>query len=108
LLYSAFVEGCLSTDSIARKNAFRKVLSHWNETSTADKFLAAPYWLCTVAWFATYEPAALEEIDWQAHWQQFVKQQNGNIPKWIAEVAQRLEFQLPEAVFPDVTNASDL
>ena len=95
LLFSAFVEGCWAANQDARNEAFRRVLLHWGELSTANKNKGEPYWLCATAWCATFGLAEAVEDDWEAGWQKFVKQRNGRIPRWMLDVARRLEFQWP-------------
>lgn len=96
LLYSAFVEGCSAAGQAARNDAFRQVLSHWAVLSKAGKTKGESYWLCAAAWCATFEPAEVVETEWEASWRQYVKQRNGFIPRWMLDVARRLEFQWPE------------
>jgi tetratricopeptide (TPR) repeat protein len=94
LLLSAFVEGCSAADQTTRNDTFRRVSSLWSGLSMVDKNRGKPYWLCAAAWCATFEPPAAD-TEWEASWQQYVKQRNGHIPRWMLDVAQRLEFQWP-------------
>jgi glycosyltransferase involved in cell wall biosynthesis len=96
LLFSAFVEGCSAANRAARNDAFRRVLSLWDDLSMADKTSGEPYWLCAAAWCATFEPAEVVETEWEVSWRQYVKQRNGRVPQWMLDVARRLEFQWPE------------
>jgi tetratricopeptide (TPR) repeat protein len=96
LLFSAFVEACVAIDQAARINAFRQVLSVWNDLSIASKTRGEASWLCAAGWCAKYEPADLVETDWLDRWRQFAKQRDGRIPQWMLDVARRLEFQWPE------------
>ncbi|HXU37758.1 MAG TPA: tetratricopeptide repeat protein [Blastocatellia bacterium] len=96
MLFSAFVNACVSEDRTVRKDAFRQVFSHWTNLSMAEKMGSEPYWLCAAAWCATFEAPALVETDWEISWRQFVKQRSGSLPRWMLEVARRLGFQWPE------------
>jgi hypothetical protein len=98
LFYSAFVEACWAADQAARADAFRRALSNWGDLSIGNKTRNENYWLCAAAWRAKFEPAELGETDWEARWRQFTKQRYGFIPRWMLEVARRLEFEWPESI----------
>lgn len=96
LFYSAFVEACWATNQATRGEPFLRVLAHWAELSTADKTPSKAYWLCATAWCAKFQPAEVADNDWEASWRSYVNKRNGFIPRWMIEVARRLEFQWPE------------
>jgi tetratricopeptide (TPR) repeat protein len=95
LLLSAFVEACSAADRAARKDAFRRVLLNWADLSMADKTKGEPNWLCAAAWCATFEPADLAEPRWEDSWRQYAERRKDRIPRWMLDVARRLEFQWP-------------
>jgi tetratricopeptide (TPR) repeat protein len=94
-LFEDFVEACEATDRAVRSEAFRRVLSSWDELSTANKTSGEPYWLCAAAWCAAFEPADLGESNWRDRWRQFANQRNGRLPRWMIDVAGRLGFEWP-------------
>ena len=95
-LYASFVQACCTPDQTIRTDAFKQVVSQWNQLSRANKNTAQDYWLCATAWCAIYQPADMENLDWQEKWHQFVKQRQGHEPRWMLEVAHRLKFKWPE------------
>lgn len=95
-LYASFVQACCSPERTACENAFKQVTALWNDLSLANKASVRNYWLCAAAWLATHEPAAISGLNWQAEWQKFNSQRQGNIPQWMLEVARRLGFKWPE------------
>lgn len=55
------------------------------------------YFLSSCAWLHHHEPSALTDIDWLDNWQQFQQQRQNRLPQWMQILAQRLNFQFPEA-----------
>ncbi len=96
LLFSAFVEGCWSTERVARGDAFRQSLTGWNDLPIASRTRGESYWLCAAAWCAEYAPVNLLETDWLDVWRRFAEQRKGRAPHWMLDVARRLEFEWPE------------
>jgi tetratricopeptide (TPR) repeat protein len=96
LLFSAFVEACWAMDRATRGGAFGRVLSVWNELSVASKTRGEDYWLCAAAWCAKYAPANLAGAEWLDAWRRLAKRHAGRIPRWMLDVAGRMEFQWPE------------
>jgi len=47
------------------------------------------------AWCATFEPSAVEELNWRVSWHQYANQRKGRLPKWVEELAQRMLFEWP-------------
>lgn len=95
-LYAGVVQACYATDAARRADAFKQAVLLWNELSRANQTSAVDYWLCTAAWCAVHEPAAVAGMDWQTDWQTFRSQRQGNIPHWMLEVARRMDFTWPE------------
>ena len=97
LLYQAFVQACqASKDPAACAQAFKRVITLWGDLSQVDRNSAQDYWLCAAAWCATFDPSAVENLDWRANWYQYVNRRKGRLPHWMQKLAQRLEFQWPE------------
>jgi tetratricopeptide (TPR) repeat protein/glycosyltransferase involved in cell wall biosynthesis len=95
-LYAAFVYGWRSVDRTVRCKMFGNVVSLWSDLNTSTKSDAQPYWLCSAAWCSRFAPEAVAGVDWQSTWRDYVRQRQGRIPKWMHEVARRLEFEWPE------------
>ncbi|HZH30250.1 MAG TPA: tetratricopeptide repeat protein [Pyrinomonadaceae bacterium] len=95
LLFLVFVNGCLATDQTTRADAFRQVLSIWDDLSIASKTKGEPLCLCAAAWCATFEQADMAEAVWMERWRQFARRRNGRPPQWMLDVARRLEFRWP-------------
>ncbi|SJZ57139.1 Glycosyltransferase involved in cell wall bisynthesis [Trichlorobacter thiogenes] len=101
-LFIAFVQACYSMTLEQRDSSMKQIITVWDELSQASRKKAQPYWLCAVAWCATYSPETVADLAWQTDWQKFAQQRQGRIPHWMPEVARRLEFQ-----WPDWTEQSD-
>jgi glycosyltransferase involved in cell wall biosynthesis len=97
LLYSAFVEACRATDRTARQSAFERALSAWENLSTAGKIESEAYWLCAAAWSANFGQGELDEGAWTGRWRRFVEKRSGRLPRWMLDVARRMEFSWPES-----------
>jgi hypothetical protein len=95
-LFASFVQACCAPDQAVRSDAFKQVVALWGDLSRANKTSAQDYLLCAAAWCATFEPAAVANVDWQTEWHQFVNRRQGHVPCWMQTVAQRLQFQWPE------------
>ena len=96
LLYSAFVEACRATDRTTRQSAFKRVLSEWNNLTTAGKIESEAYWLCAAAWSAKFMQGEFDEAAWIGRWRRFVEKRSGRLPRWMLDVARRMEFPWPE------------
>lgn len=94
-LYHAFVQACRAPDSTTRIDAFKQVLSYWEELSPAQKNNAQEYWLCAAAWCAKFTPETLKGSVWREKFYQYSKQRDSRLPHWMREVAIRLEFEWP-------------
>ena len=94
-LMLAFADACLTTDQVSRAHAFHQVFSKWYDLSAGSKSLGKAYWLCSAAWLASFGQADLGVSHWESSFRQYSNQLNGCVPRWMLEVARRLEFQWP-------------
>ncbi len=88
-----FVRGCKASDSGVRENCFVYILSIWSGLSLSNMSLLEPYRLCAAAWCAKF--AQVVDDSWQEDWQRYSTERGGNVPRWMFEVARRLDFQFP-------------
>ena len=95
LLYKAFIQACWASEQSARTDAFKQVISIWCDLPLTTKTAVQAQWLCAAAWCATYEPSAVEELDWRVGWHQYANQRKGRLPRWVQEIAQRMLFEWP-------------
>ncbi len=95
LFYKAFVEACRASGRTDRAEAFKQVIANWCDLPLEKRVIAQPYWLCTVAWCATFEPSVVEQLDWLSSFHQYAKQRQGRLPRWMQELAKRMAFEWP-------------
>lgn len=95
LLYKAFSQACWASEQTARSDAFKQVISIWCDLPLATKATVQPHWLCAATWCATFEPSAVEGLDWRTSFQQYAKQRQGCLPSWMQELAKRMAFEWP-------------
>ena len=95
LLYKAFVQACWASEQTACAVALKQVIAIWPDLSLANKVKAQAYWLCAAAWCATFEPSAVEKLDWKISWHQYSNQRQGRLPHWMQELAKRMAFKWP-------------
>lgn len=96
-IFGAFVEGCITKTGEARSRWFQFVLSNWNGLSLKQKYRTNADRLCVASWCSKFDSI---QTDWHADWHKYWRNHAGNIPVWMREVAQRLEFQFPEVTEP--------
>jgi tetratricopeptide (TPR) repeat protein len=95
LLNKAFVQACWASEHTARTNAFKQVISIWCDLPLTTKATDQATWLCAATWCATFEPSAVQELDWQDTWHQYANHRKGRLPSWMQGVAQRMLFEWP-------------
>jgi hypothetical protein len=98
-LYVAFVEGCITNEREIRADRFRFVITSQCNLSERSKQHIKTCRLCAAAWCAKFD--ATTDANWEADWQTYLTNRDGNIPFWMAEVARRLDFQFPELIKSD-------
>ncbi|WP_167630939.1 tetratricopeptide repeat protein, partial [Mariprofundus ferrooxydans] len=94
-LFACFVQACQPVDQSIRGDLFKQIIDIWSNMTKANKILVQGYYLCAAAWCAVHNPMIVAGLDWQLDWHEYVKQHQGNVPNWIREVSQRLEFKWP-------------
>jgi tetratricopeptide (TPR) repeat protein len=92
-VHGAFVGGCITTDLELRASEFRSVLSNWTALSKQQKKHSEEWRFCAAAWCAKFD--GLLETSWQADWHKYCSNLNANIPSWMDEVGERLDFHFP-------------
>lgn len=89
-----FVRGCKASDADVRTDCFVYILSIWSNLSRSNRRILEPFRLCAAAWSSRFE--ILVDEGWQEDWERYSTQRNGNLPRWMFEVARRLDFPLPD------------
>ncbi|MBD9357655.1 tetratricopeptide repeat protein [Methylomonas albis] len=98
LFYARFVQGCLSQNAAQQ---FQQAIALWSQLTKTDQQNNRAEFLCVCAWLAQYDADALPEQNWLDVWQQFTRQRQGRLPKWLETVAARLDFSWPQSTSLD-------
>jgi len=94
LFYGRFVQGCLSQNAAQQ---FQRAIALWSQLTKSDQQNNRAEFLCVCAWLAQYDAEALPEQNWLDVWQQFTRQRQDRLPKWLETVAARLGFSWPQS-----------
>jgi len=95
-LFRYFVTGCTTDSNEVRYDAFKQAIEVWTHLNKTNQRHSLENWICVSVWAATYATDLIKNTQWELKWREFHKQRQGNIPKFMLKIAERLEFEWPE------------
>jgi tetratricopeptide (TPR) repeat protein len=97
-IYRFWVTACSASGD--RQRAIAEIFSTGNGLDAARFRQVEEYWLCAAAWRAAHAAETDREEDrnsqWLPIWRRFLAQRGGQYPRWMDEVAKRLDFVWPK------------
>ncbi|MFT4927930.1 MAG: hypothetical protein ACI8WB_004044 [Phenylobacterium sp.] len=92
---SLFVDGLLATDANDKSTAFKQVMQIYVELPSRQKIQAEENWRCAGMWLY-YQGVRNKQIDdWLIQWQEYQTRQNGFVPQWMLDLAEKLRGEWP-------------